>query len=484
MMNKKPVRFSVLLIVSILSVLMLAFHASAYAYFVETFNNTITKNEAATFRIIVQNTADYEDYYTFSTRDVNWILNVDPASALVPANSEKEFIASLSPKPLVNEGRTYFIPVKIKSEKSGFYFEEEKKFAVYVVDPSLKGGVYPITVTPVVSIENTIDPREKVSVRVVLRNRNVRDIEDLKVVVNGEVFYKEYVTKLLPLEEKTNEILFEIDPLTEPGIKTLTLTIFSAEGKNEGESTSEYEIIGYADLQKTESKSTVFFRTAQKFSIVNNGNEKATAEHKFSLNIIQRLFTKFTPDAVKEKGADGKSYYVIRQELGSEQVLEGKAVTNYRIIVLIIAIIIVIIVLYYVLRSPLIIVKSAEPLGRTENGLSEVKIRLYIKNRSRKQLASLRVVDVVPSIAEIDRKTHLGSMEPVSIGKGKRGTVPRWEMEALEAYEERIITYRIKSKLTLIGGIRLPSAKAMFDEGQGKERVTYSNAVNLMYRIE
>jgi len=481
MMNKKPVRFSVLLITTILFVLMAAFQASAFAYFVETFNNTITKDESATFRVIIQNTADYDDYYTLSTRDVNWMINVEPASAFVPADSEKEFLISLSPKPLVSEGKSYWVPVKIKSEKTGFYFEEQKKFAIYVVDPNLKIGNYSFTVTPVVSIENTVDPREKVSVRVVLRNRNAKQIDNMKVVVNGEAFYKEYVTKLLPLEEKTNEILFEIDPLAEPGKKTLTLTIFSSDGKNQGESTDEYEIIGYADLQRTASKGTIFFRTTQKFSIVNNGNEKATAEEKFSMNIIQRLFTKFTPAAVKEKGTDGKNYYVIRQELGSEEKLEGKAVTDYRIIVLIIVLIIAIIVLYYVLRSPLIIVKGAEPLGRTEDGLSEIKVRLYLKNRSRKQIANLRVVDFVPSIAEIDRKTHLGSMEPVSIGKGRRGTVPRWEMDALEAYEERIITYRIKSKLTLIGGIRLPSAKAVFDAGQGKERTTYSNSINLTY---
>jgi hypothetical protein len=75
-------------------------------------------------------------------------------------------------------------------------------------------------------------------------------------------------------------------------------------------------------------------------------------------------------------------------------------------------------------------------------------------------------------------------MEPVSIGKSRRGTVPRWEMDVLEAYEERIITYRIKSKLTLIGGIRLPSAKATFDAGGGKERITYSNSINMIYQPE
>jgi hypothetical protein len=254
--------------------------------------------------------------------------------------------------------------------------------------------------------------------------------------------------------------------------------------QNIGESSIQYDILGYTDLRETASKNTVLFRTTETYTIYNNGNKPAMAEKKFRINIFERLFTKFTPDASKEKGSDGKNYFVIRQELGSQQTLSITKVTDYRVLVLIIILIIVIIVLYFVLRSPVVLIKNAEPLGKTEEGVSEVKIRLYLKNRSRKPVHNLRVIDTVPSIAEIDKKTRLGSMEPVSIGKSRRGSVPRWEMDVLEAYEERIITYRIKSRLTLIGGIRLPSAKSTFDAKPGKERTTYSNSINLVYKGE
>lgn len=483
-MNKK-LGFRVLstLITALVLILLSAFQASAFTYFVEPINNTITIQEAARFKLTIRNTAEYDDFFTVSTRNVDWGISSEPQIGLIKAGEEAEYVISLKPGPLVAEGRTYFVPVKIKSEKTGFHFEERENFAVYVVSPFLKPGVYTPTVTTIIYTDKIIDPREKVSVRLNLRNRNLRDLKGLKVVVNGEVFYKEYTTRLLPLEDKTNEILFEVDPLVEPGTRTLTVSLYFEDNKI-GESSVEYEIIGYIDMQETMTKDILLFRTEENYNILNNGNEKGVAEKKFSLNFFERLFTKFSPDAVKEEGEDGKTYYVVRKELGSEEELEVVVITNYRLLVLIILLIIIGIILYYVLRSPIIIVKNAEPLGKTKEGLSEVKVRIYLKNRSRRPVTSLRVVDTVPSIAEIEKKARLGSMEPVNIGKSKRGTVARWELEVLEPYEERIITYKVKSKLKLVGGIRLPSAKARFDSGKGKERAVFSNTINLIHREE
>ena len=483
-MNKK-VGFRVLSTLSIALILIIitAFQASAFTYFVDPLNNTITIQESANFKLTIKNTANYDDFFTISTRNVDWTISSEPPLGLIKAGEEAEYVISLKPGPFIAEGRTYFVPVKIKSEKTGFYFEEGKNFAIYVVSPFLKPGVYTPTVTTLIYMDKEVDPREKVSVRINLKNRNLRDLDELKVVINGEVFYKEYITHLLPLEDKTNEILFEVDPHVEAGTRTATVTLFFEDNKI-GESSVQYEIKGYVTMEETATKETFLFRTEKDFSILNNGNQKGIAEKKFRINFFERLFTQFSPKAVKEKGEDGKTYYAVRKELESGQQLDIVVITNYRLLVLIIILIIIGIILYYALRSPIIIVKNAEPLGKTKEGVSEVKVRIYMKNRSRKPITNLRVLDTVPNIAEIEKKARLGSMEPVNIGKGKRGTVARWELEVLEPYEERIITYKIKSKLKLIGGIRLPSAKARFDTGKGRERVTFSNTINLIHREE
>lgn len=475
----KKLRFITILSIALVLILVTVFQASAFTYFIEPINNTITKDGTATFSLLIRNTADYDDFFSISTRDVNWLIDTEPASGLVPAGEDTEFVVELRPKPLVSEGRTYFIPVKIKSETTGFHFEEKQDFAVYVRPEFIEPGEYPVHITPIVYMDKEIDPNEKVSVRLNLKNQNLRDLEDLKVVINGEIFYKEYTTHLMPLEEKTNEILFEVDPLVTPGTRTTTITLFF-EDEQKAQSSVEYDVIGYTDIMETPSIDTLLFRTQEKYAFVNNGNEKGVAEKKFRINFFKRLFTSFSPEPIREKGIDGKTYYVIRQDLDSEERLEIVIITNYRLLVVIILVIIIAIVLYYALRSPIIVVKSAEPLGKTKEGVSEVKVRLYLKNRSRRPLTNLRVVDNVPSIAEIEKKARLGSMEPVNIGKSRKGSVARWELDVLEPYEERIITYKIKSKLKLIGGIKLPSAKARFDAKKGKERITYSKGINLV----
>ena len=476
--NKKLV--PIIAILTILFVLSMA-SASAFSYFVNVNNNTITKDESATFNILVKNTLDQEDYFTISTRDVNWVVTTTPSSSKIGPKQELEFVLELKPKQHVSEGKTYFVPIRIKSEITGFFYEEREKFAVYVVSPNLKSGVYIPTITPSVVIAKTIDPREKLSVKVNLWNRNPRELKGLYVTINGQEFSQSYTTDLLPLEDKTNEILFGVNPLLAPGKRTLILTV-RFENETIAESTTEYDVLGYVEMKETSKKETFLFKTAETFSIYNNGNLEGVAEHKISMNLLGRVFTKITPDANKEKGNDGKSYYIVRENLAPQNELNIKAVTDYRLLVTIILLIIISTVLYFIFRSPIIIVKNAEPLGRTIDGLSEIKVRLYLKNRSKKSINHIRITDSIPSIVDIEKSKHIGSMEPVNISKSRNGTLVRWEFDSLEAYEERIIAYNIKSKLKLVGGIRLPSARARFDTKKGNERVTHSNSMNLIHK--
>ncbi|MFH0870236.1 MAG: hypothetical protein V1866_04230 [archaeon] len=466
-------------ILTIFVVLSMA-SVSAFSYFVYVTNNTITKDESATFNILVKNTLDQQDYFTISTRDVNWVATTTPSSSKIGPNQEVEFLLELKPKQHVSEGKTYFVPIRIKSEITGFFYEEREKFAVYVVSPNLKSGIYTPTITPSVVIAKTVDPREKLSVKVNLWNRNPRELKGLHITINGQEFSQSYTTDLLPLEDKTNEILFGVSPFLAPGKRTLVLTV-RFENKTIAESTTEYEILGYVEMKETAKKENSIFRSVETFSIYNNGNLEGVAEHKISMNLFQRLFTKVTPDARKEKGDDGKSYYVVRENLATQKYLNIKMVTDHRLLVTIILLIIISTALYFVFRSPIIVVKNAEPLGRTTDGLSEIKVRLYLKNRSKKSINHIRITDSIPSIVDIEKNKHIGSMDPVNISKSRNGTLVRWEFDALEAYEERIIAYTIKSKLKLVGGIRLPSARARFDTKKGNERVTHSNNINLIH---
>ena len=109
-----------------------------------------------------------------------------------------------------------------------------------------------------------------------------------------------------------------------------------------------------------------------------------------------------------------------------------------------------------------------------------MKIIIYIKNRSSEIINNIFVNDKVPSLAELIKESYLGTLEPTKIlVHDKKGTIVKWELKSLEPFEERVITYKIKSKLNIIGGISLPPTKIRFDTKSGRERVIFSNRCEL-----
>jgi hypothetical protein len=472
-----------ILILTVLMISVLSMQTIAFNYEVENIDNTnrINKAQTALFKLTVENNFNNNDYFTISTRDTGWILNVDPADKNIKAGETKEFTIKLNPKESLAESKIYFVPIKIKAEEKGMFFEEKERFAIYLASPQETPGEYNPTITPSVYIDKTVDPREKVSVRTTIRNRNARDYDELRVVLDGEAFSKEYTTSLMPLEEKKNDVLFEISPLTQPGRKTVTLSVYLGDQKV-GESKAEYELLGYTNLNENVQADSFLFRTEKVYTYENTGNDMATAKKQINMNFFQRMFSSFEPKLTKEKNSEGKTVYVLEKEVSSNEKVELRAVTDYRLLVIAIILIIIGVTLYYQLRSPLVIMKTAEPLGKTKDGVREMKIRLYLKNRSRKQVSAIKIIDHVPKIADVEKKTGLGSVEPISINKIRKGTSVRWELENIEPFEERIITYKVNSKLKLVGGIKLPSSKVRFESKAGKTRNVFSNEINLSYQ--
>jgi len=122
---------SILFVVSILALLFAVSTASAFMYFVEPINNTITKSQSATFKLTIENSLTGQDFYTLSTRDVNWIVTPQ-TTAVVDGKEEVSLILTLTPKQFVTEGRAYFVPIKIRSAAIDSYREDDKKFGVVV----------------------------------------------------------------------------------------------------------------------------------------------------------------------------------------------------------------------------------------------------------------------------------------------------------------------------------------------------------------
>ena len=156
-------------------------------------------------------------------------------------------------------------------------------------------------------------------------------------------------------------------------------------------------------------------------------------------------------------------------------------VNNYRPLFVFLIALLVIILVHRMIQSPLVLKKRAEILASSEGGISEIKIIIEVKNRSPKKLKNIEIMDRITNIADIINKFDIGTLQPTKILRhDTKGTLVKWNLDELDRFEERLITYKIKTKLSIIGGMKLPAAIAKFVGITGKLRHTHSNVKDLV----
>ncbi|MBC8500352.1 MAG: hypothetical protein ISS25_01665 [Nanoarchaeota archaeon] len=464
-MRRKLIILPILLVLTAYSVLAANFYVSS-----EPIKKDIFISEVAQFNVTIANMLGIPDVYTLSTQDPLWNLLTNQVQ--VPANSVKSFILEIYPGANIDI-KPHAFTVKIKSSMTGDFSQELFLVNVRPYDPVF--GEYRPSIQFGVTIDKEIDPRKKVPVEVYTRNRNALDIGELIIAVDGTLFSDEIKTTLGPLEEKRTEYLFEIDPLQEPGLYSLDVKI-KVKNVTISRSTQNYEVIAYSTITMDSVEKTFLFKTTETITLENLGNTEKIKKVNLVMPWTKRIFTNSEPD-YKTARADGETSLQWEITIKPQEFTEITVTTNYRIPIFIIILIIVIIVLYYVLRSPVVITKEALISGSREEGVEHLKIRLFVKNRSRKTVENVTVFDRVPGIAEFVKKKVLGTLYPEKITKQeKKGTLIKWNLENLEPFEERIITYEIKSKLKIIGNISLPTASVRFIDNN-KEKRMYSQRV-------
>ncbi|MFH1400948.1 MAG: hypothetical protein ABIH41_05500 [Nanoarchaeota archaeon] len=452
-------------------------HAQSFQYVIEPVNDSIGPTETAVYTIVVTNNAAFADRFQVAGTGSKFIVRTDPTleGNSVPAGGSTHAKILVSPRPSVGYG-PFGVPVKIKAFTSGDFVDAD--LSINIRDPSREPTPYPVSVALTAAIDKEVDPRQKVSVELTLRNRFALDVESLTIVVDGELFRKEFNTSLGSLEEKGTEMVFSLDDLEPPGGHTLTVRIYY-DGKVVAESTKLFHVVEYSDLiQNQVPPDDELFKTTYVFDFRNEGNHVEHVVHKVPVPITRRIFSSSDPKAKVVSEFD-KSYLVWEFDLQPTETAQVRIVENYRLLVVAIIIIVLAVLSYYMFRSPIIVEKdafTAAPAG----GVSEAKVKLFIRNRSRKTIRNLRVIDRVPSLAEVEKSKQIGTLHPNKIIKDvKKGTLVRWDIDSLDPFEERIIAYTIVSKLKIVGGLSLPAAKVKFDARRGVERQTYSNEVNL-----
>ncbi|HLF54440.1 MAG TPA: hypothetical protein VI612_01850, partial [Candidatus Nanoarchaeia archaeon] len=141
-------------------------------------------------------------------------------------------------------------------------------------------------------------------------------------------------------------------------------------------------------------------------------------------------------------------------------------------------------VVYFKFRSPIVVRKNATVLSTEEGGISELKVVIEFVNRSNKTVRHLRIMDLVPRLADVIKEFKETILAPSKVvPHSNRGTLVRWDIDFVEPKEHRILTYKVRSQLSILGGLKLPVAAVRFS-AEGKEREAVSNQPEIKFRSQ
>ena len=464
------------------SIFLLAVHtayASSFDINATPVKDKIVVDDVALFDINIQNNLDTSEEFTIKkTGYPFWDMYTkplqNPITVIVPAKGNT--IVPLYVAPLhITSVDTYTLDVGVVLER----LNEEQKVPVIVgiisTEP-LIGGYIPTVLATASVVPESIDPRNEFTIRIKLNNQNVINYTNLTLKLESNLINDKLYYSLDPKEEKTIEIRKKLDSMTPPQQDRLTVTVLKGDRVIVGPTESEFSVAEYVvkeDLKREE----LLLKTKSGIKISSN-NPDYTGTTRIETSPLKNLFLTTSPRArtVKE---DDRYYLVWDISLGSDRSMSVHVTENYRPLVVIIVLIIVAVVLYFLFRSPLVVRKSIANVGMSDGGISEAKVVVRVKNRSANQIANIEVMDNVPHIANVEKELAIGSMQPHAILQHpKKGIMIKWNIESLEAGDERVLSYKIRSRLSILGEFNLPAANARAKIGN-KVIITNSNRVSV-----
>ncbi len=449
-------------------------YASAFDVKVTAINDKIVVDEVAEFDVAIQNNLDTDEEFVIKKAGYPfWDMYTKPLQSPIALKvlalsnaSIKLFVDPL----YITSVDTYTLDIGIVLERTG----EEQKVPVTVGIKStepLIGGYIPTVIASTGISPEKIDPRQEFTIKVVLDNQNPINYSSLTIKVESNLFKDELHYPLDPKEYKIIEVTKKLDDMTTPQRDRLIVTILMGDRVIVNPIVSEFEVSEYA-TQEDIPKEQSFLKIRRGVKVKSN-KPNYIGVVKVETTSIKNLFLTTYPKAelIEE---NGKQYLVWQIDLGEKREATVYTTENYRQIVVIFALTIIAIVLYFVFRSPIVVRKSIANVGMSDGGISEAKIVVRVKNRSRNQINGIEVIDNVPHIAHVEKELSIGSMQPHAILQHpKKGLIIRWTIEILEPGDERVLSYKMKSRLPILGEFNLPAATARC---KVRDKVVISNS--------
>ena len=183
----------------------------------EPIKNEITVLEEASFSLTITNNADQAQRYSIYSLQSGQGWNVDAfplRDKIILLAPGRSYTTTIVAKPLEDfSPGIYFVYVTIQSDLGESYDEALK---MYLMPKEPMDYIPAIKAT--VDMVDKVDPRELLSIKLFLENRNPLDLTGLKISLQTDIpeFEKELSVDLPPLQKKTVEFSIVPNPYQQP----------------------------------------------------------------------------------------------------------------------------------------------------------------------------------------------------------------------------------------------------------------------------
>lgn len=346
-----------------------------------------------------------------------------------------------------------YIPLEISTFPS-FKYPNKVSFKIYIsYDSRLYGAkvatgeIWDVKILNL-SFPTAIDPREVASLKVSIFSNLEEDVTEKKIRIydnSGKIiFEKDVISPISPAALYVLQELVKLNDTQMPGDYSLVFTISFL--NSSVSSSLNFSVLGYEKVVPIakEETSSLFGREIH-YAWKNEGTQRSTFRFEFTLSFLDGLFlTGITPGYVRE---GDKVIYEISLDPGEEK--EVHISISYLPLILIPLVIIAAGWIFLHFRKGIILEKSVVEKRHVEDKI-EAKIVLRIRNTTSKRLSEVEIVDRVPKFVH-----EIGAFSAKAILNKERRTV-RWELPEIAAGEEVVISYKVRSRLQLVGEISIP----------------------------
>lgn len=423
----------------------------------------ISPYDTAKFKLTITD-VNFSDKFIVSYGDLDWAVETDPLTDYTTGifvEAGKSYSTILLAKPLVETEKVFkkhSLEIKVTADKT-------KEVITSVVNIDVRRDLikYPLNMKVDLMMPSELIPGKANSIKIKLQNGNLLNITNLNITIKSSLFEKQAMVDLAPKTEKIIDFPITLEKLP-PQSDNVTLLIMHT-NETVAKITKQYSVASYGKFTSTQSRTEKLLGEERTITFTNNGNSDGTESIMIPAgDSWQRLFSSTNPET-NVAIVDNVAYYTQELTLSPTQSGSFTVNTDYKPILYVIIIILVVLIIYFSLRNPITVAKEVSEIDVEEGGITKLSVLIKMKNRSGKELKHVRIIERVPSIARVQIKES-ETLKPTKTYSYEDGMVMEYNIGKFDAGEIRFVSYHLKTKLAVVGGLRVKPTIVEYEGGK------------------